>query len=395
MSLPASAIHLPQEGHGVICGNSVRRTEPARSWRWSSTQLEPGELRLDCTGLDLDNISITAATIDRVSVHRLQSPRDGVSLLICRRNAGVVFVCGHELTPARCLCINSGADVDLVAHRDSAFLLITLREDLLRRAAGLVVQRIGGPCARVALLACPIDARAALEDRIGSILQDSLVNRNGDSAAAEVLQRMTTTLLINAAELSTTPARTAGLERARRHAAVERARRYIHEHLADPIQLSDLCNKTHLQARSIEYGFQEVVRLSPMRYVRMLRLGEVRRQILEGATVRRSISEIALDAGFSHLSQFAVDYKKVFAETPSETRQRARPAIESAARARPRARQPGSMSPICWPTQERRASPPARQFRTMVDAAFSSGSAMTPGWRCGTQKSIRLLFSAE
>lgn len=341
---------------GVIGDKSVRQAEPSRSWRWSSTQLEPGELRLDCTGLDLDTISICAATINRVSIHRLQAPEDTVSLLICQRHGGMVFVSGHELTPARCLCIDSGAEVDLVAHRESAFLLLTVRKGLLTRAVGLFAPRTCGPSARIALLACSIDARAALEERIGSILQDSFMHRNRDAAAAEGLRRMTTTLLVSAAELVTTPARTARLERARRHAAVELARRYIHEHLADPIQLADLCSNTHLQARSLEYGFQEVVRLSPMRYVRMLRLGEVRRQILEGAAVRRSISEIALDAGFSHLSQFAVDYKKVFAETPSETRQRTLPAFENAARARPRARQPGGPPPISWPTQDRRAT---------------------------------------
>ena len=59
-----------------------------------------------------------------------------------------------------------------------------------------------------------------------------------------------------------------------------------------------------------------------MRYLRMLRLGEVRRELLKSAGSQRSISEIALDAGFSHLSQFTVDYKKVFGETPSATRRR-------------------------------------------------------------------------
>jgi len=106
----------------------------------------------------------------------------------------------------------------------------------------------------------------------------------------------------------------------RRRLSVERARRYVWEHLDDPIRLADLCACAHLQARSLEYGFRELVKLAPMAYVRMLRLGEVHAQLLADSTEQRSISEIALDAGFSHLSQFVVDYKKVFGETPSATR---------------------------------------------------------------------------
>ena len=66
-----------------------------------------------------------------------------------------------------------------------------------------------------------------------------------------------------------------------------------------------------------------------MSYIRMLRLGEVRIQ-LNGASEKRSISEIALDAGFSHLSQFVVDYKRVFGETPSATRRGVRLATAGA-----------------------------------------------------------------
>jgi AraC-like DNA-binding protein len=56
--------------------------------------------------------------------------------------------------------------------------------------------------------------------------------------------------------------------------------------------------------------------------VKVLRLNDVRRQLLSYSHVCRSISELALDAGFTHLSQFAMDYKKLFLESPSMTRRR-------------------------------------------------------------------------
>ena len=46
----------------------------------------------------------------------------------------------------------------------------------------------------------------------------------------------------------------------------------------------------------------------------------------------RSISEIALDCGFWHLSQFAVDYKRLFAESPSVTYRRTQAELPRAER---------------------------------------------------------------
>jgi AraC-like DNA-binding protein len=53
-----------------------------------------------------------------------------------------------------------------------------------------------------------------------------------------------------------------------------------------------------------------------------MRVDGVRETLLHARTQERSISEIALDHGFWHLSQFAVDYRKFFDETPTTTRRR-------------------------------------------------------------------------
>jgi AraC-like DNA-binding protein len=119
----------------------------------------------------------------------------------------------------------------------------------------------------------------------------------------------------------------------RRRMAVERVRRFIHEHLAETMTLAELCQQAHLQARSLEYGFRDLVGLSPFKYIKMLRLAEVRRRLQTSNAAERSVSELALDCGFCHLSQFAADYKRVFLESPSATRRAAeRPATTHVAR---------------------------------------------------------------
>jgi AraC family ethanolamine operon transcriptional activator len=116
---------------------------------------------------------------------------------------------------------------------------------------------------------------------------------------------------------STTSRATAG-----RRAAVRLAREYIHAHLPEPLPLSELCRHSGLRVRTLETGFREVTGLTPIAYIRSLRLNTVRRALHEDASGQRSISGIAMDAGFWHFGQFATDYRKLFGETPSSTRHR-------------------------------------------------------------------------
>ncbi|MET0987093.1 MAG: helix-turn-helix domain-containing protein [Steroidobacteraceae bacterium] len=120
--------------------------------------------------------------------------------------------------------------------------------------------------------------------------------------------------------------------RTARRQAVERAREYIRVNLTEPIRLSDLCKYSRTPARSLEYGFREVVGVSPVAYVRAMRLHRARRLLRSTAVRTRTISEIALDSGFWHLSQFATDYKRLFAESPSVTYRRTQSQLPRAGR---------------------------------------------------------------
>lgn len=305
--------------HGAV--RSPRRGIPQydpRNWLWSSTQLEPGELRVEHVALDLGSTFVATATINCASLHRVRAPANSFSLLTRSRIGGAVFVGGRELTSGCGLRMDAGTEVELVAHQASACVLISVDKTLIMPEVGYNWTSVG-PGAGVKLVGFSIEAGTALEERVRAILQGTLSQHD----SAEFVHQLMTALLSGAA--AWTPDRmtlTATRLERRRRRAVEAARAYIREHLPEPMRLADLCRNTHLRARSLEYGFREVVRLSPMRYLRMLRLGEVRRELLKSAGSQRSISEIALDAGFSHLSQFTVDYKKVFGETPSATRRR-------------------------------------------------------------------------
>jgi AraC family ethanolamine operon transcriptional activator len=90
----------------------------------------------------------------------------------------------------------------------------------------------------------------------------------------------------------------------------------------EPLPLSELCRRAGLKVRTLETGLREVTGLPPIGSIRSRRSNAVRRALHDAPARLRSISGIALDNGFWRLRQFATDYRKLFGETPTNTRRR-------------------------------------------------------------------------
>ncbi|WP_339531126.1 AraC family transcriptional regulator [Pseudomonas mucidolens] len=100
-----------------------------------------------------------------------------------------------------------------------------------------------------------------------------------------------------------------------------RARQHIHEHARETVHLEDLEAAAGVSRFKLFDAFRKYLALSPMAYLKKYRLGAVRQEILEHGSTR-TISEIALGWGFTHLGRFSAQYRELFDESPSQTLQR-------------------------------------------------------------------------
>jgi AraC family ethanolamine operon transcriptional activator len=99
---------------------------------------------------------------------------------------------------------------------------------------------------------------------------------------------------------------------------VARAREYIEQRQDQPITVLDLCKETSTSQRTLQYCFDKVVGTSPAAYLKVVRLNGLRRDLVRtGSSLK--IGDIAAQWGFWHLSQFSLDYKRLFGELPSDT----------------------------------------------------------------------------
>jgi AraC family ethanolamine operon transcriptional activator len=300
-----------------------------RNWNWEINQLAAGNLDVARAVVPFDDWCMASVTTDRTALHRVRLAAGWLAALLPAPESGAVFIDGRRVNAGDAVLLPPAVEVDVLTHGVGQLFVFACRDNTL-----MFAMRNRGSCRAL---------RVGTAVRLYDDLRESL------AAPAPVLADPQLAASLHArvhAWLRTAVAcpkdsGADGDEVPRRRMAVERARRFIHEHLAEPIRLPELCRHAHLQARSLEYGFRDLVGMSPIRYVKMLRLGEVRRRLQTSGAGERSVSEVALDCGFCHLSQFAVDYKKVFMESPSETRRAADSAWPARLRTRRASRELG------------------------------------------------------
>ena len=109
-----------------------------------------------------------------------------------------------------------------------------------------------------------------------------------------------------------------GLDRTIPSRDVKRAIDYMHANLDAPVTIADISLISGVAGRTLFKHFRDSRGVSPMQYLRNLRFVKARQELLN-AEAGMSVTEIATRWGFAHLGRFAVEYRRRFGESPSET----------------------------------------------------------------------------
>lgn len=98
---------------------------------------------------------------------------------------------------------------------------------------------------------------------------------------------------------------------------------FIHAHIQEDISITRLCKEVGVSRRQMEYAFRTAFALSPLEFIKALRLNEARRQLTTARENGLSVTRIAMEVGITHLGRFAANYRSLFGESPKETYLRA------------------------------------------------------------------------
>lgn len=89
-----------------------------------------------------------------------------------------------------------------------------------------------------------------------------------------------------------------------------------------PPSIGELCLEINVSRRTLNHAFMRVLGITPVSYIRNIRLNRVRADLQTRKFSGDSIADVAVHWGFWHMSLFSRYYKGLFGELPSETRNR-------------------------------------------------------------------------
>jgi AraC family transcriptional regulator, ethanolamine operon transcriptional activator len=101
---------------------------------------------------------------------------------------------------------------------------------------------------------------------------------------------------------------------------IEGALAFLRESQEPRATVFKLCSAVGVSKRTMEYAFREQFDLTPQAFLRRHRLHAARRRLLAEDPHSSSVTRIAEDLGFWHLSRFAADYNAAFGENPASAR---------------------------------------------------------------------------
>ena len=106
------------------------------------------------------------------------------------------------------------------------------------------------------------------------------------------------------------------------HRRIRLAVAFMEAHAAEPITVGDVALAAGTTTRSLQAAFRRRFDLTPMQFLRRLRLRLAREQLLSSQDVGLTVGDTALRWGFAHSGRFAQQYLAEFGEHPSQTLRR-------------------------------------------------------------------------
>lgn len=99
---------------------------------------------------------------------------------------------------------------------------------------------------------------------------------------------------------------------------VARAVHYIEENFAEALTVEAIAKTAGMSPSALHSQFKRATDLSPMQFVKQIRLHEANARLLAGG----SVLQTAVDVGYSSSSQFSRDFRRQFGVAPSQARDR-------------------------------------------------------------------------
>jgi AraC family ethanolamine operon transcriptional activator len=289
-------------------------------------QLSPGPLHSSIEFVQTDGLLVYRQHLNR-RIHASGASPDGYVMIgtTASRKSRVDWN-GLALSNRRLAFAGPATDLDFSVFEDSEPVVLLVKPQLLRRYLGeeATAEMLGAGHA----LECDPRFNRRLIHSAGLIIDRYLAHgellknkREREMVEAELIE---TFAEITVAE----DARSGRNTKPKRSQALRRAIEYANS-VNGPIPIPALAEAAGVSQRTLEYAFRETFGVTPAKYLRWSRMNRLHRAVLEGEPGSTNITTMAAKFGFSELGRLAVEYRRLFGESPSATAARKRTATNA------------------------------------------------------------------
>ena len=288
-------------------------------WQLHYDQLSPGSFYARVQLLQLDGVRLAQEYTRRALRQRGRFRPGELGLALGTTHASGGFFHGQKID-ADTIMIGRGDELDLVTPEDNLLVGIVIDEALLSEVWQALYHKPWSTW-----LDCKVvtPARPGLAAHVRAQHLQLMATVHAQPALlddARAATRLRDGILIEWLEAIPERVDTRGLKTAEsRRQLVDRACARVLAQPEDPPTLLALCREVGASPRKLAYCFRDVLGTSPHKYLRAVRLNNVRRALKQrGATTAR-VHDIAARWGFWHMGAFSAEYKLQFGELPSAT----------------------------------------------------------------------------
>ena len=247
------------------------------------------------------------------SFYLLQIPQKGHATV--RSGTETIDSC-----PKTATLLNPNTAIDMVWHADNEQLMIKIDRGFLEHQAQVLGWDLS---ANGLVFPAKLQAHSGVN---WQLMLRYLVDcaRNADEVVQSDLVVRQLELLVATSLLDIHPPITAKKPRVSTHILpkhLQQAEDYLYQYAHEAITMAHLESLLGLSSRSIYAAFKTHLGLSPMQYLRQIRLDRIRADLLNANPATTSVLEVSLKWGIMHQGRLSADYKQRFGETPRQTLQ--------------------------------------------------------------------------
>lgn len=242
--------------------------------------------------------------------------RDTVGLGLVDGDPSTVRFCGRSLTPFRIPLVQAGVEFEFASPQSTAALVLTIDRSAFERHVEALCHTELTPGSSYELCMPSVEHAMNVVFRLKAIVAD--MSRLPGALQTPQLSKLVTDDVLSLLLTSMTQP----LQRIdpphRQHLA-RRAAALLRQETESPLSIRELCERLKINWRTLNMGFRELYGVPPKTYMRLSRLHHVRRVLCQSDPGTTNVTAVAVSWGFFQLGRFAVEYRQLFGEKPSDT----------------------------------------------------------------------------